>query len=152
MNDINLLAIDIAKNIFQLHGIDKIGKAVLKKRLSRVKLPEFIANLPTCTVVVEACGSANYWARQFQQHGHEVKLISPQFVKPFVKSNKNDQNDAQAIAEAASRPNMRFVSLKTVEQQDIQSLHRIRERLISQRTALMNQMRGLLAEYGLIIP
>lgn len=152
MDNIKLLAIDIAKTIFQRHGINQAGKAVLKKRLNRSKLLEFIANLPSCTIVMEACGSSNYWARQFQKLGHEVKLISPQFVKPDVKGNKNDGNDAEGIAEAGSRPDMRFVSLKTVEQQDIQSVHRIRERLVSQRTGLMNQLRGLLAEYGLIIP
>lgn len=152
MENINLLAIDIAKSVFQLHGVDKVGNVMLKKRLTRTKLLETIANIPSCLIVMEACGGANYWARQFKKLGHEVKLISPQFVKPFVKGNKNDGNDAQAIAVAASRPDMRFVSLKTVEQQDIQSLHRIRERLVGQRTALMNQIRGLLIEYGLIIP
>lgn len=152
MENISLLAIDIAKNIFQLHGMDKVGKVCFKKRLTRPKLLEYVANLPICTVVMEACGGSNYWARQFQRFGHKVKLISPQFVKPFVKGNKNDGNDAEAIAEAASRPQMRFVSLKTVEQQDTQSVHRIRERLISQRTSLMNQIRGLLLEYGFAIP
>jgi transposase len=101
---------------------------------------------------MEACGSANYWAREFQKVGHEVKLISPQFVKPYVKSNKNDMADAEAICEAVGRPNMRFVGIKTVDQQDIQNVHRIRERLIKSRTALANEIRGLLSEYGVIIP
>ncbi len=149
---INLLGIDIAKNMFQLHGVDYNGKAVLKKRLSRDKLVEYIANIPPCTIVMESCGGANYWARVFQRSGHTVKLISPQFVKPFVKTNKNDANDAEAITEAASRPSMHFVPIKQVEQQDIQSLHRIRSRLVKNRTALINEIRGLNLEYGIAIP
>lgn len=151
MKNITLLAIDLAKNVFQLHGLNQQGHCMLKKRLSRDKLLAFIANLPICTIVMEACSSAYYWSRQFKKHQHEVKLISPQYIKPFVKGNKNDGNDAEAIAEAASRPSMRFVPIKSIEQQDIQSLHRIRERFVQQRTALSNQIRGLLAEYGIII-
>lgn len=150
--NIKLLAIDIAKNIFQLHGVDEKGKGILRKRLKRDELTRYIANVPACVIVMEACGGANAFARRFLKLGHEVKLISPQFVKPFVKSNKNDANDAQAIAEAASRPDMRFVPIKGLEQQDIQCVHRIRERLVKQRTALSNQIRGLLAEYGEVIP
>ncbi len=149
---VKLLAIDIAKNIFQLHGIDEKGKGILKKTVKRIELAKYIANFPAGVIVMEACGGANAWARRFQKLGHEVKLISPQFVKPFVKTNKNDANDAKAIAEAASRPDMRFVPIKGLDQQDIQSIHRIRERLIKQRTALANQIRGLLAEYGEVIP
>jgi len=152
MSKITLLAIDIAKNVFQLHGVDQAGKMILRKRLKRNKLVEFIANFPTCTIVMEACGGANYWCRKFSTFGHEIKLISPQFVKPYVKSNKNDYNDSEGIAEAASRPGMRFVSAKNTEQQDIQSLHRIRSRLVQERTALINQIRGLLIEYGITIP
>lgn len=151
MKNINLLAIDVAKNIFQLHGVDKRGNCVLKKRLSRTKLIEFISNLPVCTIALEACGGSFYWTRQFQRMGHDVKLISPQYVKPYVKGNKTDRNDAEAIAEAASRPTMRFVSVKSIEQQDIQSIHRIRSRVVQQRTQLANQIRGLLAEYGIVI-
>lgn len=128
--NIELLGIDIAKNVFQLHGVDSKGKAVLKKRITRDKLSAYVANLPACTIVVESCGGSNYWARVFQKSGHTAKLISPQFVKPFVKTNKNDANDAQAITEAASRPSMNFVPIKQVEQQDIQSLHRIRTRIV----------------------
>src|SRR5579871_4078578 len=117
--NITTLGIDLAKNIFQIHGADNKGKAVLKKTLVRNKLASFTANLPKCVIVMEACSGANYWARKFSDQGHMVKLISPQFVKPFVKSNKNDRNDAEAIVEAASRPNMRYVSAKTVEQQDM---------------------------------
>ena len=138
-----------AKNIFQLHGVGSNGIAILKKRLSRGKLAKYIANLPPCTIVMESCGGANYWARVFQRSGHTVKLISPQFVKPFVKTNKND---AEAITEAASRPSMHFVPIKQVEQQDIQSLHRIRSRLVKNRTALINEIRGLNLEYGIAIP
>jgi len=152
MNDVTLLGIDIAKTVFQLHGVDREGKVVLRKRLQRNKLVEFIAKLPKCTIALEACGGANYWVRRFSAFDHEVKLISPQFVKPYVKSNKNDFNDAEGICEAGSRPNMRFVSPKGIEQQDIQSLHRIRSRLIQERTALVNQTRGLLMEYGITIP
>jgi transposase len=152
MNKINLLAIDIAKINFQLHGIDVNGNVVLRKKLTRNKLMEFIANLPSCTIVMEACGGANSWARKFTALGHIVKLISPQFVKPFVKTNKTDRNDAEAICEAASRPSMRFVSPKSIEQQDLQSLHRIRSLLVQERTATANQIRGLLMEYGLVMP
>jgi transposase len=145
------LGIDIAKNTFQLHGADCTGKAVLKKRLPRHKLAAYAATLPACTIVMESCGGANYWARVFQRSGHTVKLISPQFVKPFVKTNKNDANDAQAIVEAASRPSMNFVPIKQVEQQDIQSIHRIRTRVVKNRTALINEIRGLCLEYGIVL-
>lgn len=150
--NITTLGIDLAKNIFQLSGADRKGKTVLKKTITRNKLHSFIANLPKCRIVMEACGGANYWARTFGGYGHEVQLISPQFVKPFVKGNKNDRNDSEAIVEAASRPNMRYVSAKTIEQQDMQSLLRLREGCIEMRTKMSNQLRGLLAEYGLIIP
>lgn len=147
--EINILGIDLAKNSFQLHGVDQGGHPTCKKQLNRQKLKEFMVNLPACLVAMEACGSAHYWARLFTSYGHEVKLIAPQFVKPYVKSNKNDAADAEAICEAAQRPNMRFVSIKAVEQQDLQSLHRIRSLLVSQRTARINQIRGLLQEYGI---
>ena len=112
--NIHILGIDIAKNIFQLHGIDKVGNAILKKRIDRVNLANYIANLAPCTIVMESCGGANYWARVFQKSGLTIKLISPQFVKPFVKTNKNDANDAEAITEAASRPSMNFVPIKPI--------------------------------------
>lgn len=148
---IKMLGIDIAKNSFQLHGVDSVGEAVLKKRLPRNKLAAFAGNLEPCTIVMESCGGANYWARVFKRSGHGVKLISPQFVKPFVKTNKNDANDAEAIVEAASRPSMNYVPIKQVEQQDIQSIHRVRSRVVRNRTALINEIRGLCLEYGLII-
>jgi transposase len=145
------LGIDVAKQVFQLHGVDERGQVVVQKRVSRGKLRETITQLPSCVIGMEACGSAQYWAREFQQLGHTVKLISPQFVKPYVKRNKNDSRDAEAICEAVSRPHMRFVPLKTVESQDIQAIHRMRSRLIKERTALVNQVRGLLAERGIVI-
>ena len=149
--NITSLGIDLAKNVFQLHGVDQHGNAVLRKRLRRHELLGFVIQLPKCTIMMEACGGANYWCRQFKAVGHEVKLISPQYVKPFVKTNKNDRNDAQAITEAGSRPSMYFVSPKTLEQEDIQAIHRVRNRYVMQRTAIANQARGLLAEYGIVI-
>jgi transposase len=152
MRNINTLGIDLAKNVFQLHGADKKGKQVLSKKLSRAKLIEFIATLPVCTIGIEACIGAHYWARQFNKMGHTVKMMAPQFVKPYVKSNKNDRNDAAGIAEAATRPTMKFVPIKTIQQQDILLLHRARNLIMKQRTAQANQIRGLLAEYGIILP
>ena len=152
MSNVTLLAVDLAKNVFQLHGTNKAGKAILKKKISRTKLPEFIANLLPCDIRMEACGSANYWGREFEKFGHKVKLINPKYVKPFVKRNKNDRNDAEAIAVAARDPDMRFCEVKTEAQQDIQSVHRMRSLLIQQRTAVINHSRGTLAEYGIIMP
>ena len=152
MKEVTVLGIDLAKNSFQLHGVSDEGEVILKKAVSRSKLSSIIANLQPCLIGMEACSGANYWAREFQKYGHNVKLISPQFVKPYVKSNKNDANDAEAICEAVSRPSMRFVPIKTLEQQDIQSIHRIRSRLVKEKTALMNSIRGLLHEYGVSIP
>ncbi len=128
------LGIDLAKRVFQLYGVDSKGKAIFKKRVSRSQLLSIIANFPPCLIGMEACSGAHYWARQFQAYGHEVRLIPPQYVKPYVKTNKNDANDAEAICEAVSRPNMRFVPIKAVVQQDIQSLHRYRQRVVQQRT------------------
>jgi transposase len=150
--DIKVLGIDLAKKSFQLHGVDEKDQTVLKKKLTRSKLTAFIANLAPCLIGLEACGGAHYWARTFASFGHTVKIIAPQFVKPYVKSNKNDAVDAEAICEAVQRPNMRFVPAKSIEQQDIQSIHRIRSLLVSRRTAQANQIRGLLMEYGIIIP
>ncbi|MFQ5488856.1 MAG: IS110 family transposase, partial [Gammaproteobacteria bacterium] len=130
---------------------DRRGHVVFRKKLSRGKLLAFMANLPACRVGMEACGGAHDWARRFRDMGHEVRLMSPQFVKPYVKSNKNDGSDAEAICEAVERPNMRFVPIKG-EQQDIQSLHRARSQAIAHRTAQGNQIRGLLMEYGLVVP
>lgn len=149
--EISNLGIDLAKNIFQLHGVNSKGKKVLARKISRNQLSIFIAQLKPCIISMEACGSSHYWARKFQEMGHTVKLIAPQFVKPFVKSNKNDANDAEAIVEASLRPNMRFVAVKSQEQQVNLSFHRVRERLVSSKTALINEIRGLLSEFGIII-
>ena len=149
--DITTLGLDIAKNVFQLHGVNQEGKVVLTKQIKREKLAEFIVKLPPCLIGMEACGGSNYWSRKFQSMGHRVKLMGAQFVKPYVKSNKNDACDAEAICEGVARPNMRFVASKTIEQQDIQMIHRIRALLVKNRTALVNQIRGLLAEYGVVI-
>jgi transposase len=148
------VGVDLAKNVFQVHGVDRTEKPVWRRKLSRTDwLKTLLERIePGCEIGMEACGSAHHWARQLQAHGYVVKLIAPQFVKPYVKSNKNDANDAEAICEAMSRPSMRFVAVKTVEQQDIQAVHRIRAELISQRTAKGNQIRGLCLEYGLAAP
>ncbi len=145
------MGIDLGKNTFHLFGVDESGSGVLKKKLRRKQLLEFFVNLPPCLVGMEACGGSNHWARELIKLGHEVKLISPQFVKPYVKGNKNDYNDAEGICEAVGRPNMRFVTVKSIEQQDLQGLHRIRQSVVKQRTALANQIRGLLGEYGIIV-
>jgi len=149
--DITLIGIDIAKNVFQLAYSNKQGKIVGRKRITREKLLREIRQQPTCTIVMEACGSANYWAREFRKLNHEVKLISPQYVKPYVRGNKNDYRDSEAIVEAAGRPQMRFVTPKTIEQQDIQSILKVRESYVNMRTKTINQLRGLLSEYGIIV-
>ena len=149
---LSTVAIDLAKKVFHLVGADTTGKILWRKRLTRHALMPFIAQLPPVLIGIEACGGAHYWARRFREHGHEVKLMAPQFVKPFVKSNKNDMRDAEAIAEAVTRPTMRFVPTKDIDQQDLQALHRVRERLIGERTALINEVHGLMNEYGIVIP
>ena len=146
---IKFVGIDLAKRSFHLYAVDGEGRAVLSRKLTRARLSAVVAQLPACTIAMEACGSAHHWARVFRTFGHEVRLIAPQFVKPYVKSNKNDAADAEAICEAAQRPGMRFVAVKTVEQQDIQAIHRMRSLAVQQRTAQINQIRGLLLEYGL---
>lgn len=149
---ITTIGIDLAKNVFQVHGVDERGKTVLKKQLKREQITPFFANLQPCLIGMEACGSAHYWANKLQGLGHTVKLIAPQFVKPYVKTNKNDAADAEAICEAVSRPNMRFVPIKNGEQQAVLALHRARQGFVKARTAQANQIRGLLAEHGIIIP
>jgi len=141
------IGLDLAKQIFQVHGADGEGRPLLRRRLRRIQEARSFANLPPCVAGMEACCGAHYWSRVIGRFGHIVRLIAPQFVKPYVKSNKNDANDAEAICEAVSRPQMRFVPAKSVEQQDIQSLHRVRSRLVSSRTQLANQIRGLVTEY-----
>lgn len=145
------VGVDLAKNVFQVHGVDRFEKVVWRKKLGRAEWVKVLLEKiePGCEIGMEACGGAHHWARLLQQHGFTVKLIAPQFVKPYVKSNKNDANDAEAICEAMSRPSMRFVAVKSVKQQDLQAVHRIRAELCSQRAAKANQIRGLCAEYGL---
>ena len=148
---ITTVGLDIAKSIFHLLAVNKMGRFVKKKQLRRKQVLAYFAKLEPCLIAMEACGGANYWARQLIALGHEVKLIAPQYVKPYVKGNKNDYNDAEAIAEAAQRPSMRFVPIKSIERQDIQNFHRQRERIKKERKALVSQIRGLLAEYGIVI-
>jgi transposase len=149
---ITTVGIDLAKNVFQVHGIDEHGKAVLKKQLRRDQMAAFFVNLPPCLIGMEACGSAHHWGRKLASMGHTVRLMAPQFVKPYVKTNKNDAADAEAICEAVGRPNMRFVPVKNVEQQAVLALHRVRQGFVRARTAQANQIRGLLGEFGLIVP
>jgi len=150
--EITTIGLDLAKNVFQVHGVNERGKAVLRKQLKRDQVAPFFANLPPCLIGIEACASAHHWARKLQAFGHTVRLMAPQFVKPYVKSNKNDAADAEAICEAVSRPSMRFVPIKNVEQQSVLSLHRVRQGFVKARTAQANQIRGLLGEYGLVVP
>jgi transposase len=145
---ITVLGIDLAKNVLQLHGVDAQGNVGVRKQLARSKLLPFIAQLTPCRMGMEACQGAHDWAREMRKLGHDVRLISPPFVTPYRQSHKNDPNDAAAICEAVSRPHMRFVPIKEVAHQDVQALHRARQLLIKQRTALCNQVRGLLSEYG----
>ena len=149
---VKTIGLDLAKSVFQVHGVDHSGKPVLKKQLRRDQVAAYFANLPACLIGMEACGSAHHWARKLESFGHVVKLMAPQFVKPYVKTNKNDAADAEAICEAVARPNMRFVPIKNVEQQAVLSMHRVRQGFVKARTAQANQIRGLLAEFGLIIP
>ena len=151
MKTVTIIGIDLAKNSFSVHGVNAKGKPVLQRTLSRAGVVRFFANLPACLVGMEACASSEYWARTIEILGHEVKRIHPRYVKAFLLGAKNDANDAAAICEAVQRPNMRFVPHKSPEQVDIQCIHRIRQGYIKSRTALVNQIRGLLAEYGIII-
>ena len=151
---ITRVGVDLAKNVFQVHGVDRLGHLVWRRQLKRSSWLRLLTEKvePGCEIGMEACSGAHHWARELKSRGYEVKLIPPQFVKPYVKSQKNDATDAEAICEAMSRPGMRFVGVKTLEQQDIQALHRVRSALIGQRTAQANQIRGLVAEYGLVAP
>ncbi|WLG83970.1 IS110 family transposase [Pseudomonas cucumis] len=152
MSESALIGIDLGKHSCHLHGQDKLGREVFRKKLSRQQMMTLFGNLPACTVVMEACAGAHFVARQLMAMGHEAKLISPQFVRPFVKGNKNDFVDAEAICEAASRPSMRFVSPKTEAQQTLSVLHRLRESLVRDRTKTANQMHGFLLEFGISLP
>jgi len=152
MEKITTVGIDLAKRVFSLHGVDATGHVVLRKTVRREQLMEVVAGLPPCTIGMEACSGAHAWARQFQGFGHEVKLMAPAFVVPYRKSGQNDGNDAEAICEAVQRPNMRFVPVKSEEQQALLSLHRVRQGWIEERTATINRMRALLTEFGVVLP
>src|SRR6202158_1385592 len=149
---VTTVGVDLAKNLIQIHGVDERGKTALRKQLKRAQVASFFARLEPCLIGMEACGSAHHWARKLQGFGHTVRLMAPQFVKPYVKTNKNDVADAEAICEAVGRPNMRFVPIKNIEQQGVLALHRVRQGFVKARTAQANQIRGLLAEFGLIVP
>jgi len=150
--NITTVGIDLAKTVFQIHAIDGRGKIVLRRQLKRAQVSHYFSNVPPCLIGMEACASAHYWGRVLERFGHTVRLMAPQFVKPYVKTNKNDMADAEAICEAVARPNMRFVQIKSVEQQSVLSLHRVRQGFVKARTAQANQIRGLLGEMGLAIP
>src|SRR2546429_966730 len=152
MSEITTIGLDLAKHVFQVHGIDAQGTTVLRKRLRRAQILAFFSRLPPCLVGLEACATAHYWARELRALGHEVRLMPAQYVKAYVKRNKHDAADAEAICEAVGRPTMRFVPVKTADQQAAVLLHRGRERLVRQRTGLVNALRGHLAEFGVIAP
>src|ERR1700682_2013995 len=150
MERVITIGLDIAKSVFQLHGVDVAGAVVIRKRISRSKVLEFFADLPSCLIGIEACPSAHHWGRELQALGHTVKLLPPRYVKAYLKRGKNDANDAAAICEAVTRPSMRFVPIKTKEQQAALLLHRSRQLLVRQRTMLSNALRGHLAELGIV--
>ena len=147
---ITTVGIDLAKNLFQLHAVNEHGKVVIKKQIKRDQMAEFFVNLPPCLVGMEACGSAHHWARKLRAYGHTVKLMAPQFVKPYVKTNKNDAADAEAICEAVTRPNMRFVPIKNIEQQAVLALHCVRQGFVKARTSQANQFRDHSQRLGCI--
>src|ERR1044071_2606243 len=152
MSEIKTIGLDLAKHVFQVHGVDAAGECVLRKRLRRSQVISFFAQLPRCLIGLEACATAHYWARELQALGHEIRLMPAQYVKAYVKRNKNDAADAEAICEAVQRPRMRFVPVKTADQQAALLLHRGRERLVRQRTMLVNALRAHLAEFWIIAP
>ncbi len=151
MTMITMVGLDLVKSVFQVHCADETGKPVLRKRLRRGQILEFFTGLDPCLVGLEACSSAHYWAREITKLDHEVKLVPPQYVKPFVKSQKNDASDAEAIAEAVQRPTMRFAAIKSAEQQSVLALHCARELLVRQKTMLINSIRGHCGEFGLVV-
>src|SRR5262250_2775420 len=151
MGQVSTIGLDIAKNLFQIHGVDAEGTVVIRKRVSRARVLEFFADLPPCRVGMEACATAHQWARELRKLGHDTRLMPPTYVKAYVKRGKNDAADAAAICEAVTRPSMRFVPIKSVEQQTVLSLHRARSGFVKARTALANQIRGLLSEYGIVL-
>jgi transposase len=151
MTEVSRIGLDLAKNVFALHGVDVGEKVVLRRNLRRNKVLDFFAKLPPCLVGMEACATAHYWGRELRRLGHEVKLIPPHYAKAYVRRHSNDPADAAAICEAASRPSMRCVAIKTQEQQAAASLHKVREMLVKQQTMWINHLRGMLAEYGIVV-
>lgn len=152
MSEVSIIGLDIAKNAFHAHGVDGSGRGLYSRKIVRAKLLEFFAAQPRCKVALEACGGAHHWGREFKRLGHVAKLIPPAYLKPFVKRNKNDGVDAEAICEAAQRPNMRFVAIKSEEQQASALVFRARDLLVRQRTQLINPFRGHITEYGWVAP
>jgi transposase len=152
MHQVTTVGIDLAKNVFSVHGVDVHGHVVLRQTVRRERLVELVAQLPPCLIGMETCSGAHEWARRFQALGHTVRLIAAKFVVPYRKSGKNDGNDAEAICEAVSRPNMRFVPVKAAEQQSILAVHRVRQGFVGERTATINRIRGLIAEFGFVLP
>jgi len=152
MSNVTTVGIDLAKNVFSVHGMDAAGRQVLRRTVRREQLGAMVAQWPACLIGMEACSGAHEWARRFQELGHTVRLMAPKFVAPYRKGGKNDGNDAEAICEAVSRPTMRFVPIKSVEQQSVLTLHRVRQGFVEERTATINRIRGLLAEFGHILP
>ena len=152
MSEVTTIGLDLAKQVFHVHGADSSGRPLFSRKITRAKLASFFAAQPKCTVAMETCGGSHYWARELQRMGHEVRLIAPSYVKPFVKRQKNDAADAEAICEAAQRPTMRFVPVKSEEQQASAAVFRARDLMVRQRTQTINALRGLLAEYGWIAP
>ena len=150
MDKASTIGIDIAKNVFQVHGVDEAGEIVVRRQLKRVQVLKFFAKLPACLVGIEACATSHHWARELSKLGHDVRLMPPRYVKPYVKRNKNDAADAEAICEAVQRPNMRFVPVKSPEQQSVLMLHRTRQLFIRQRTTLINAIRAHMAEFGIV--
>lgn len=151
MDQVTTVGIDLAKNVFSLHGVSATGKVMLRRTVRRDRLVETVAQLSPCLIGMEACSGAHEWGRRFESHGHTVRLMAPKFVAPYRKSGKNDGNDAEAICEAVTRPNMRFVPIKSVEQQALLAMHRVRQGFVVERTAVINRLRGLMAEFGVVL-
>jgi transposase len=152
MGEAVTIGLDLAKSVFQVHGVDAAGKVVIQRQFKRAKVLDFFAKLPRCLVGMEACAAAHHWGRELRKQGHDVRLMPPSYVKAYVKRQKNDAADAEAICEAVTRPTMRFVEIKTVEQQSVLALHRVRQTLMHQRIQLSNAIRGHMGEHGLVAP